>query len=79
MSAAIEYWENQLLPEIKPLLYSNGGPVVMVQVENEYGSYVASPQIFLALPLRIQSTSFRPNVVVVCWWNPSYTLHFFDR
>ena len=27
------------MPVIKPLLYSNGGPVVMVQVENEYGSY----------------------------------------
>ncbi|KAI1304943.1 Beta-galactosidase [Halotydeus destructor] len=28
-----------ILPVIRPLLYSNGGPVVMVQVENEYGSY----------------------------------------
>ena len=33
---ATEYWRNQLLPVVAPLLYSNGGPVVMVQVENEY-------------------------------------------
>ena len=24
---------------LRPLLYQNGGPVIMVQVENEYGSY----------------------------------------
>lgn len=27
-----------ILPKIKPLLYENGGPVIMVQVENEYGN-----------------------------------------
>jgi len=32
------YWA-QLLTQVKPLLYSNGGPIVMFQVENEYGSY----------------------------------------
>ena len=38
----IEYvtkWFNVLLPKIKPYLYKNGGPILMVQVENEYGSY----------------------------------------
>ena len=33
------YWEDGLLPQIKPLLFENGGPIIMVQVENEYGSY----------------------------------------
>eukprot|EP01132_Coremiostelium_polycephalum_P005310 gene5310-6615_t len=32
------YW-SELLPLIRPYLYTNGGPVIMVQVENEYGSY----------------------------------------
>ena len=32
------YWA-RLLAEIKPLLFANGGPVVMVQCENEFGSY----------------------------------------
>ena len=32
------FWE-QLFAVVKPRLYSNGGSVVMVQVENEYGSY----------------------------------------
>lgn len=35
----VEKWFSVLLPKIKPLLYNNGGPIIMVQVENEYGSY----------------------------------------
>nr|XP_053646960.1 beta-galactosidase-like [Cherax quadricarinatus] len=34
-----DWYGNVLLPKIKPLLYENGGPVIMLQVENEYGSY----------------------------------------
>jgi hypothetical protein len=30
-----DWWSKGLLPVVKPLLYSNGGPVVMVQMENE--------------------------------------------
>jgi beta-galactosidase len=31
----------QLAKQIKPFLVTNGGPVIMVQAENEFGSYVA--------------------------------------
>lgn len=27
------------MPKMEPFLYGNGGPIIMVQVENEYGSY----------------------------------------
>eukprot|EP01137_Pigoraptor_chileana_P021783 Opistho-2@85910 len=37
--AAVGAWWDVLLPMLKPLLYSNGGPILMAQVENEYGSY----------------------------------------
>ena len=33
----LKSWMSVLLPKLKPLLYSNGGPVISVQVENEYG------------------------------------------
>ncbi|XP_076003847.1 beta-galactosidase [Genypterus blacodes] len=39
--AAVDKWMGKLLPMIKPHLYQNGGPVITVQVENEYGSYFA--------------------------------------
>ena len=35
----VEEWFSILLPQFEPLLYSNGGNIIMVQLENEYGSY----------------------------------------
>ncbi|PKU80519.1 Beta-galactosidase 8 [Dendrobium catenatum] len=35
----VERWWGILLPKIAPFLYENGGPIVMVQVENEFGSF----------------------------------------
>ena len=32
-------WFNKLLPLVKPHLYVSGGPILMVQVENEYGYF----------------------------------------
>ncbi|KAH8865897.1 Beta-galactosidase [Schistosoma japonicum] len=40
-------WFNVLLPCIKPYLYENGGPIIMVQLENEYGSYTPCDKIYL--------------------------------
>uniref|UniRef100_A0A3Q2ZBX0 Beta-galactosidase n=1 Tax=Kryptolebias marmoratus TaxID=37003 RepID=A0A3Q2ZBX0_KRYMA len=37
--AAVDKWMGTLLPMMKPYLYQNGGPIITVQVENEYGSY----------------------------------------
>ncbi|KAL0271752.1 UNVERIFIED_CONTAM: hypothetical protein PYX00_008749 [Menopon gallinae] len=37
----VERWMNVLLPKISPLLFGNGGPIILVQVENEYGFYHA--------------------------------------
>uniref|UniRef100_A0A1A7WEN0 Beta-galactosidase n=1 Tax=Iconisemion striatum TaxID=60296 RepID=A0A1A7WEN0_9TELE len=39
--AAVDKWMGKLLPMMKPHLYQNGGPIITVQVENEYGSYFA--------------------------------------
>ncbi|XP_057457830.1 beta-galactosidase 17 isoform X2 [Lotus japonicus] len=35
----VERWWGNLLPKFVPLLYQNGGPIIMVQIENEFGSY----------------------------------------
>jgi len=37
--AAVERYLDALLPRLVPLMYSRGGPIVAMQVENEYGSY----------------------------------------
>lgn len=36
---AVERWFGVLLPRVTPHLATNGGPISMVQVENEYGSF----------------------------------------
>ncbi len=37
-TAAVRTWFTRLAREIKPLLLKNGGPIIAVQVENEYGA-----------------------------------------
>lgn len=36
---AVERYIHALAPVVKPLLVSSGGPILMLQIENEYGSY----------------------------------------
>ncbi|MDF2719188.1 MAG: beta-galactosidase, partial [Paenibacillus sp.] len=35
----VEAYYDVLMPKLKPLLSTNGGPIIAVQIENEYGSY----------------------------------------
>lgn len=35
----VEDWWGYLLPKLRPYLYNNGGSVILVQIENEYGSF----------------------------------------
>ncbi len=35
----VDRYYDKLMPILKPLLCTNGGPVIAVQIENEYGSY----------------------------------------
>ncbi|MEV5594296.1 beta-galactosidase family protein [Streptomyces sp. NPDC052496] len=44
---AVDAWFGRLLPQVVARQYDRGGPVVMVQVENEYGSY-GSDRAYLA-------------------------------
>jgi len=37
--AAVERWIKRLGQELAPLQISNGGPIILIQVENEYGSF----------------------------------------
>ncbi|WP_313354869.1 beta-galactosidase, partial [Microbacterium sp.] len=37
--AAVDAWYDQLIPQLAPLQAAHGGPIRLIQVENEYGSY----------------------------------------
>jgi beta-galactosidase GanA len=44
---AVKKWFGQLFKKLKPHLYVNGGNIIMVQIENEYGSYPTCSQSYL--------------------------------
>ncbi|KAJ8290802.1 hypothetical protein GJAV_G00017740 [Gymnothorax javanicus] len=62
--AAVDSWMAVLLPMIKPLLYQNGGPIITVQVENEYGSYFACDYNYLRHLQKLFSSHLGPDVVL---------------
>ena len=37
--AYVDDWFDAILPKLEPFLYENGGPIITVQYENEYGTY----------------------------------------
>lgn len=43
----VEIYLNTVLDKVKPYLRGNGGPIIMVQVENEYGSYQACDTTYM--------------------------------
>uniref|UniRef100_A0A673FM54 Si:dkey-224e22.2 n=1 Tax=Sinocyclocheilus rhinocerous TaxID=307959 RepID=A0A673FM54_9TELE len=43
-TSAVNSYFDKLIPRITPLQYKKGGPVIAVQVENEYGSYAKDEQ-----------------------------------
>ena len=47
----VEKWFSVLLSKIRPYLYNNGGPIITVQVENEYGTVYAKIAVVYYLVL----------------------------
>ncbi|VCX41544.1 unnamed protein product, partial [Gulo gulo] len=40
---AVDLYFDHLMSRVVPLQYKHGGPIIAVQVENEYGSYNKDP------------------------------------
>ena len=58
-----ERWMKRLAEEMAPLLAKNGGPIIAVQVENEYGNFGGDPK-YMEHMLRIfQGTAFRDSLL----------------
>ncbi|KAJ7404563.1 Beta-galactosidase [Willisornis vidua] len=62
--AAVAKWMGVLLPRMRPYLYQNGGPIIMVQVENEYGSYFACDYNYLRFLLKLFRLHLGDEVVL---------------
>ncbi|XP_069677601.1 beta-galactosidase-like [Periplaneta americana] len=60
----VERYLNHLMTVVQPQLYGNGGPIIMVQIENEYGSYEACDKNYTA-QLRDIVSSFVNDAAVL--------------
>lgn len=61
---AVTRWMSVLLPKMRPLLYNNGGPIISVQVENEYGSYPACDHDYMGYLRDIFHQYLGENVIL---------------
>ena len=62
-TAAVERWFTRLGKEITPLLLRNGGPIIAVQVENEYGSFDSDHAYMDSLRKLLHQTGMDPEVL----------------
>ncbi|VDN55951.1 unnamed protein product [Dracunculus medinensis] len=60
---AVKMWFDVLLPKLVPYLRKNGGPVLMVQLENEYGSYYACDQNYTSWLSALIQSHFGKDIV----------------
>ena len=60
----VDRWMSVLLPIVRPYLYANGGPIITVQVENEYGSYYACDRNYMKHLYTTFSNILGDNVVL---------------
>lgn len=61
--AAMQAWFTRLGKEIGPLLLRNGGPIIAVQVENEYGSFGADHNYMETVKAALQQSGIATNVL----------------
>lgn len=61
---AVNSWLSVLLPKIQPRLYCNGGNIISVQLENEYGSFHACDYSYLRHLLTIFRIYLGDDVVL---------------
>lgn len=47
LKAVQDWFQYLLITIVKPMLYQNGGPIILTQIENEYGFYPACDQKYM--------------------------------
>ncbi|KAJ9179335.1 hypothetical protein P3X46_011138 [Hevea brasiliensis] len=59
----VDKWWGILLPKVAHLLYNNGGPIIMIQIENEFGSY-GDDQAYLHHLVKLAQEHLGENIVL---------------
>ncbi|KAH6940536.1 hypothetical protein HPB50_000557 [Hyalomma asiaticum] len=78
-SLDVDKFFDVLLPMIEPYLYKNGGPIITVQVENEYGEYIECDKAYMQHLVNITHTYLGEDVVLFRTDFPSEAIYKCDN
>lgn len=68
----VEIFEKEVGKQLAPLTIQNGGPIIMVQVENEYGSYGKDKPYVSAIRDIVKKAGFDKVSLFQCDWSSNF-------
>ena len=69
----VKTFEHEVGKQLAPLTIQNGGPIIMVQVENEYGSYGEDKTYVSAIRDIVKESGFNKVTLFQCDWASNFT------
>ena len=73
--ASVKRFESKVAEQLVPLTVENGGPIIMVQVENEYGSYDTNKPYVSAVRDCLRELGWNKTVMFQCDWSSNFHLN----
>ncbi len=73
-----EIFEGKVAEQLRDLTVENGGPIIMVQVENEYGSYGEDKPYISAVRDIVRKSGFDKVQLFQCDWSSNFTKNGLD-
>ena len=74
----VERFETAVAEQLAPLTVDKGGPIIMVQVENEYGAYAADKPYISAIRDMLRKVGFDKVVLFQCDWSSTFEANALD-
>lgn len=74
----VKIFENEVGKQLADLQLARGGNIIMVQVENEYGSYGEDKQYVAGIRDIVKGAGFTDVTLFQCDWSSNFTLNALD-
>ncbi len=74
----VKIFEQKVGEQLAPLTIQNGGPIIMVQVENEYGSYGEDKPYVSAIRDFVRQSGFDKVALFQCDWSSNFEKNGLD-
>jgi len=74
----VKVFEQKVGEQLASLTIQNGGPIIMVQVENEYGSYGEDKAYVSAIRDIVKASGFDKVTLFQCDWSSNFTKNGLD-